>query len=365
MFDVLKTRIKRFFEGSPKLNRNERKNLYRGMSNRMVEGISAVETWKLMLEISEARLAKNSALRRQFSRKNKVIAALKTAIDRAKRSATLDVALLGFVPDTDILQLRAGVRANVVASTCMRLCESIDRESSMLWTIIGAIAYPILIGVMLCGMVVMYATKILPPFESIQAIEKWPLEPLFVLHLGTFIASWWWLIIAGLIGAGVLAMALLHSYTGRGRVFIDSIPPFNFYRIQKASGFAESFHTLIAAEIPTKDALQFLSDSGSPWMQSRVRAITTLFATGEPKTLAAAMDATGHSFPDDGYIDALILSGSQTDLAAQVAAVNKDWTAEVQLKIKFIGAIVFYTGLGLGITGIALINDVLSGFTNN
>lgn len=327
------------------LSHVQRKNLYRGMASRLNQGLSAVSAWEAICKTTERRLNKKSMVERYLNANRKMVTALSVAITRAKNGHQIEDCLAGFIPVTDMITLRAGRVSNRLGPTCETLRANLDRESTIVGAVRSAVVYPLLLIAMLCGLVYLYGIVLFPTLGGLVPIERWPQNARRVVALAQFGASWWPLILAAVAAAAAILGVALAKYTGAYRAALDSIFPFNLYRITQGTTFVEALRTLVESGVELPQAIVHLRDAGSLYFRSRVSAISQQLDRGNVASLPDAMDATGHAWPDETYIDALATSGDAGDLARQIGPVNADWISATTKDVERKSKIIFYVGL--------------------
>jgi type IV pilus assembly protein PilC len=113
--------------------------------------------------------------------------------------------------------VRAGEEVGGLESVFDRLVSYLEWEEEVASRIKQAAAYPVIVGVVLTVVVTLLVGFILPRFATIFEKKGFPLPLPTRMLLGTavFLREYWFLVIAGIVGAAVLARIFGTTDTGR------------------------------------------------------------------------------------------------------------------------------------------------------
>ena len=146
---------------------------------------------------------------------------------------------------------------------------------------------------------------------AIAAIALTP-DSGFAIHMG----------IVALV-AVILIFATLPYYTGRGRVFLDRLPPWSIYRTLKGTTFLLNVAVMLRAGIKPYDSLQRLSRTANPWLKQRIEA--TRYGVGLGQNFGQALKNAGHEFPDKQAIQFLSVLASRKGFAEAALRFSDRW----------------------------------------
>ena len=352
MINYLKT-LRDWFVAAPKLNAQQRSDLYAGIAARAKMDSGIYDTIAIMgvianrnnkehnkLYLPDALLERFGGLGKKLSGKkdpvfSRVLAEALTALGNGQ---PLSSALANAIPARELIQIEAAEMAGTLANSCERLCKGIEREALIIKAIATAVAYPLLLLGMLAYQLHYFATTLIPSFGQLIPPEKLTPNMQNIFSAGAFFREWSFMLVV-LGGAIVIAVLLgLPNYTGRFRAAIDRTAPFSFYRIFYGAAFLDSLSILLSSGVSLDDSLQALNKNNSPWLTSRISAIQALVQSGH--SLGDAMDKAGktpgreneelgHCFPDAIVTESLLLRGVEEDTSAQLNIVIEQWYARI------------------------------------
>ncbi len=162
--------------------------------------------------------------------------------------------------DLYVNMVRAGEASGNLDVALARLAAYAQRQHRLRGKVSAALAYPIIMMVVACGVVAFLMLVFVPKVKDMlaEAGEALPLPTKILVGVSTVVADFWW---AGLIlvvgGYIVLRLIML---TEPGRLWYDSMllrMPIvgHLFRKQAVSRFAITFSTLLASGIPALQAL--------------------------------------------------------------------------------------------------------------
>ena len=160
-----------------------------------------------------------------------------------------------------ISMVRAAEETGNLAPVLERLADFSQNQNRIQARISAAIAYPIVILVVACGVIVFLMTVVVPKIR--QVIERegqtLPIPTQILLAASSFVKSFWWLILIAIFGLFVLYRFI--RGTERGRYAIDKIHLMipvmgDLYRKQSVARFAATFSSLLGSGVPVIQALK-------------------------------------------------------------------------------------------------------------
>lgn len=160
--------------------------------------------------------------------------------------------------------IRAGEQSGTLPQVLERLTYIIEHEHRVKSDIRSALQYPMIVSVFLVVAFIVLLTFVIPKFVTIfqRTGLTLPLPTRMALYLYEFLASYWFLVAAGIIG--LIAGLSFWFRTDGGKLFRDrvllSLPLFGKLFTRGAmSRFASIFSILQASGIPVLDTLEILS----------------------------------------------------------------------------------------------------------
>ncbi len=165
--------------------------------------------------------------------------------------------------DLYVNMVRAGEASGNLDIALTRLASYAQRQYKLRGRVTAALAYPIIMCIVAVGVVVFLLLVVIPKVEEMLTDigKPLPLPTWILVTVSGFIADFWWLGLALIVG-GYVAFRFAVA-TDRGRLAYDDallkIPIVGqLFRKQAVSRFAVTFSTLLASGIPVLQALSIV-----------------------------------------------------------------------------------------------------------
>lgn len=208
---------------------------------------------------------------RAAKRGDHVSAIYKTWISRLKAGKSFSEALIGTVPEMDVMILTGAERANKLPEG-MRFCaqsiEAIGKMKKSLWK---ALAQPFFWLLLLIAMLLGFAFKFVPLLIQSSPVSKWPPLGRIFYAISQFIADGWPFLLSFAISvAALFTYSLAKWRPGRLRAFLDNHLPYSIYRDYQGAVFLVSLASLLRTGNDLKAALKILYERATPWMSAYI-----------------------------------------------------------------------------------------------
>ncbi len=189
-----------------------------------------------------------------------------------------------------INMVRASEMSGSFSKMLDRIATYLAQEIETRAMVIGAMIYPGVIATMSIGVTIFLLTFVLPKFAGVfagkEAAMPWPTK--FLMALSNFMVDWWWVVVLGLIGLGV--MFTLFIRTDIGSKWFDktklNFPIFKkMFRALYISRSLQTMGELINAGVPMLDTLVITGDISGNWFFRRLwRGVYTSVKEGKKIT---------------------------------------------------------------------------------
>lgn len=187
--------------------------------------------------------------------------------------------------------IRVGEAGGALAQTMQSAISMLSQRGAAIGAFIGAMAYPIFVILIACGVIVYLKSSVFVQFALIKPISEWPSSGQRLVELGGFIQKWWWIVLL-IILAIILALRwLMNNYVGEFRSTLDKIPPFSFYRRFASARLLETLGLLVANGVVFKSAIRVMQYQANPYISFHLALMEHLLSLG--KTNIADVLATG------------------------------------------------------------------------
>ncbi|MEM1132485.1 MAG: type II secretion system inner membrane protein GspF [Pseudomonadota bacterium] len=162
--------------------------------------------------------------------------------------------------------ISAGESSGSLPGITERLADLLEKQAAIRGKVISALAYPIALAVVaiavVIGLMVAVVPKIVEQFQNSGNNERLPTITRIVIGISDFLVSWWWLLLALAVFAGLALYQALKNEEFRYR--FDGILlrlPFigRLIRDVHAARLARTLATMVASRLPLLDGLQLTS----------------------------------------------------------------------------------------------------------
>ena len=201
-------------------------------------------------------------------------------IDSMSDGASFSDAIAPYVPTSEHMLINAGEEGgNLIAGLkeATVLSTAAQRNKS---TIIGGLAFPIMLLAMIGGLLIMFQVKMVPIFENLLPLERWTASGRSLYALSYFFYHYLWILLACFGGLAFLISSTMGSWTRPPRQFFDRLPPWSIYRTYQGSSFLIGLSSLMRAGVATFDALMKMHGSASPWTKVHLEKMMSAMKSG-------------------------------------------------------------------------------------
>jgi general secretion pathway protein F len=195
--------------------------------------------------------------------------------------------------------VQAGERASFLEEVLRGLSEFLDRLEDLQSKVIGSLIYPLLLSVV--GMSVMVAALVffVPKFEPLLENVQKPLPTVVIFGLSHSVRHYWFVLVLGIGGVGLLIWRVLRSEAGRRWIerWRLKIPVVGIaIRMVAITRFCRILGTMLANGVPLLQALTISKNAtGSTLIGDRIAAAAE--SVREGKSLTGPL-GEGNLFPD-------------------------------------------------------------------
>lgn len=177
--------------------------------------------------------------------------------------------------------IRVGEAGGALAQTIKSAINMLSQQGAAIGSLISAIAYPLVVVVIACCVIVYLEGQVFVEFAKIKPVAEWPDAGRQLLSLAHFIRNFWWAVIAGVIAVIIAFKYIMANYTGMMRADLDKIPPFTFYRQLTAARFLETLGLLVSNGVVFKNAITVMQQQANPYLLSHLIHMESLLSKGK------------------------------------------------------------------------------------
>lgn len=177
--------------------------------------------------------------------------------------------------------IRVGEAGGALAETMNSAIKALSQHGVAIGAFVGALAYPLLVISMACGIIVYLNGSVFNQFRAIKPDNLWPPAGQRLVLIAHFVKDWWWLTIIGVVLFIYLMGRVLKNYIGEFRPILDRYPPFSLYKKLVAAQFLETLGLLVANGVVFKSALRVMQYQATPYLGSHLITMEHLLSTGK------------------------------------------------------------------------------------
>jgi len=187
--------------------------------------------------------------------------------------------------------IRVGEAGGALNQTMKSAITALSQRGVAMGSFVAALAYPLLVISMACGVIVYLNQSVFVQFRAIKPEDQWPEAGKRLVEIAYLVQHWWWLFIIVVIAIGFGMNRLMTNYIGDFRPILDRYPPFSLYKRLVAARLLETLGLLVANGVVFKSALRVMQYQANPYVSSHLIMMEHLLSTG--KTNIADVLSTG------------------------------------------------------------------------
>lgn len=329
-------------------NDNVRIRLYRKLSTLLTNGVPILEALN--------SLYKKASL--DGKKKSDPVAVIINEWIRATRNGDrLSKAMESWVPEGERMLISAGESSGSIEASLISVCKGIKSKQQVKSSIIGAVAYPILLSFVTVGILWVFGTKVIPQLARVSKPETWQGTAKGLYVMSNVVQDWTIPILLAIVVIAILIALSMPKLTGKLRVYLDKIPPWSIYRMWIGGDFITSLASLQKAGTPLEKSLLELRTNSSDYLRERLDSAIRGLRSG--LNLGESLAKSGHGFPDPEVVDDISTYASLSGFDAALEQVSDDWlesgieSIQSQAKlmngisIMFMGVVIAWIASGL------------------
>ncbi|ERO94587.1 type II secretion system F family protein [Enterobacter sp. MGH 8] len=227
---------------------------------------------------------------------------------------TLERTLTRWLPAAEASVISAGIRSESLPRSLRYACALTHAGKRIRAAVWQMAIYPIGFAIMLSSSIYVLNAELLPTLTEISPPENWTGALGFLYGISVYFSEY------GVI-TGIAATALIiwtvwslprwHRPDRLRRIF-DGLMPWSVYKDIQGATFLLNIGALLQSGVRTKDALEILLETASPWLAVRIDAITEHVREG--KHFGLALKDCGYDFPSQEAANFLsLLQGDGDD----------------------------------------------------
>lgn len=249
-----------------------------------------------------------------------------------RNGKTFGRAIQGWVPDSDRLVIEGGEIAGNLTVAIDKAVLISGSSKKIRNSLVGGLAYPVLLIFVAIGFMVMFGLQVIPSFEEILPRDKWTGIGAQMAVMSDFVRM---LLFPALAAIGVMVGGIVFTmprWTGTWRNRFDRYPPWSLYRLIVGSGFMLTVSGMIKSGIPIPTILSMLQRGASPWYAEKLSR--TLYHVNNGHNLGEALHRTGFRFPDEETVQDLRAYAGLNKFDETLEKLGTEWLEDSVQKIE-------------------------------
>jgi type II secretory pathway component PulF len=290
-------------------------------------------------------------------------------LQRMNSGASFDEAIQPWIPQTEVMLIRGGIKGNRLPKSLRECASIITARRQIMKSVKSAVAMPVVLILLLCILFFIVAGYLMPRVAMVQDTTEFTGLGGLLFSVSTFVASGGGIfLLIGIVAVVVGIVFSMPNWTGRYRVFADSIPPWSIYRLVVGSMWLYTMSTLLKANVSLNLILSDSLQSGflQPWLRERVELLNRLFQSDV--NFGSLLIKLNMNFPDKELLEELAVYATLPNFSDQFHEIATDWLTEGVEKVERQSAIlnnVLFIIIGavmsLIVLSIGAINDQITG----
>ncbi len=242
------------------------------------------------------------------------------------KGKTLDMACAPWIPQEEMMLIRAGVRSGKISESLRDCADLIEARTKITQGLIGAVAYPGALTIMLLLFTLFLAYYVMPEVSTLSDPRGWDGAAGLLHTFTSFVASPFGLTFFILMALlGILSVLTLPFWTGRVRRRLENLPPWSVYRLVTGSVWLFTVATLLRGGIQLETVFADMLTNGAmrPWLEEKVAAIKEQYRS--EGNLGHILMRLNMHFPDDELIEDLAVYATLPNFHATLYDIAKSW----------------------------------------
>lgn len=203
-------------------------------------------------------------------------------VENMKKSSSVANALTGVVPPEDLTVINAAEKSGQISQGLRMLIFMIHKNNEIMGLLKSSLITPVMLIIVVLFVIMGYSLQVFPTFLGVLPLSEWPQVTTTLYNFGTYLSEGGMVVImVSAVTFVFLVRMSLPLLTGPIRtLFLDKIPPYNYYRLLQLGLFLRMLSSLMLNGIPMMDALNLMKQRASPWLSSHLLKFTENMKAG-------------------------------------------------------------------------------------
>jgi type II secretory pathway component PulF len=226
---------------------------------------------------------------RYSSRKDSRALVYNEWLNMMRGGSSFTAALRGWVPEHELILLDAGERGGNLEVGLTQALQVLEVSTRIRNAVIGAVSYPAILVAALIGILVYFATVLLPVFADTIPPNKWVGASAMLRTIAEGVVNYGVFIGLGFAGLVFIIGHTMPRWTGAVRAYFDRVPPWSVFKRYQAAAYLASLSSMIQSGISLEEGLSRIQKNASPWLRQHNGTARVRLRAGQPPGQALAL----------------------------------------------------------------------------
>lgn len=266
-----------------------------------------------------------------------------------ERGLSFSDATRGWIPAEETLLLISGNMSSLIVAL-----ENVGRiiiaNKRISGAVMGAVAYPLLLLVLVFAIIIMVGLYLVPPLSEVAGDGMvWQGSAASLIWLSNLAGRYWLVFSVSFVAVVCLIWWSLPVWSGRLRAVFDKLPPWSVYKIKISVSWMMSLSAMVASGVTIPDAMRMLADNSNRYLRCILDEALQYIANGD--NLGDALQNTGMDFPNEELIGDLTVYADMNDFDKNLGQIANDYLENSVKRIEAVSDTLNTVGILL-ITGV-------------
>lgn len=258
--------------------------------------------------------------------------ALTELSDRLANGETLAKSLQDWAPATELSIIQAGESSGTLPAALRSAIAGQGLTSRIIMRLFSESMDPLIMGGLGFYLVYIVGSRLIKPMEVVVNPDRWPTLSKLLLPMAAIANSPWTVVALILVIVCITVSVMsLSWWSGRSRVWVERLPPWNIYRTIQGAQWMFGFSRLTASGVSQTEALAIQAQYAKPWLKTRLLDAQQRMKNG--RELGVALIEGGFEFPDRILADDISAFSGAADFSRLLEDLGQEWLNESEQKI--------------------------------
>jgi type II secretory pathway component PulF len=243
-----------------------------------------------------------------------------------------------WAPKTEQMIIMAGEQSGRLEATLLAVIEVVQAGRKIKSVIIGGIAYPVVVLILVVVYVYLFGTRVIPEFTRVVDPLTWHGAAKSLYIMSQLVQNWMLYFIIAVVALVASVLISMPRWRGNVRIFFDKYAPYSIYRLVAGSSFLMALSALQCAGVTVEKSLMRLSGMADPWLRERLDG--ALLGVRSGLNCGEALRNAGYGFPSNEVIDDLCVYAEYRGFADALKMLADEWieegVAQISMQMKIL-----------------------------